>query len=270
MAPETARPLRERVNGVSVATVVRPPRPSFIHPPALPSAQTEFCLLADRINNRIRKIDAAGQITTIAGTGTYGFSGDGGPATAAQLAYPTDVYLTATGELLFADSGNRRVRKIATNGIITTIAGNGTAGFGGDGGLATNASFQSPNGLALDTDGNLYIADSFNNRIRKIDTNGIITTMAGNGAFGNSGDGGPATQAAIGLPSYLTFDASGALYVTQTSGWIRRIDANGTISTVAGTARVILVVMVARPPRLALNNPAGIRFNAAGNYLHSR
>ena len=221
--------------------------------------------IADRVNNRIRKIDAAGVVSTIAGTGTYGFGGDGGLATSASLAYPSDVYVTPTGELLIADSGNNRVRKIAANGIITTLAGTGTYGFGGDGGPATSALFSSPNAITQDAAGNLYVADKNNNRIRKIDNDGIITTLAGNGITGNTGDGGPATQAAIGSPAYLTFDASGALYSTQTGGWVRRIDTNGIISTVAGTGIADFGGDGGPATQAALNNPAGIRINAAGD-----
>ena len=239
----------------------------FYSPTGIAVSASGVIYIADKVNNRVRKIAADGVITTIAGTGSYGFSGDGGPAIAAQLAYPTDVLLTTSGELLIAESGNRRVRKIATNGTITTIAGNGNAGFGGDGGPATSASFQSLNGLVLDVDGNLYISDSFNNRIRKVDNSGTITTVAGNGAFGNAGDGGPASQATIGLPAYLAFDASGALYVTQTNGWIRRIDMNGTISTIAGTGTGDFSGDGGPAAQATLNNPAGIRISAGAIFV---
>ncbi len=239
----------------------------FYSPTGIAIDASGIIYVADKINNRIRKIAANGIIMTIAGTGSYGFSGDGGPAISAQLAYPTDVYVSPTGELLIADLGNRRVRKIAVDGTITTVAGNGISGFSGDGGMATSASFQSPNGLTSDADGNLYIADSFNNRIRKVDANGIITTIAGNGAIGSAGDDGLATQAAIGSPSYLTFDASGVLYVTQASGWIRRIDTNGVISTIAGTGTVDFSGDGGPATQATLNNPAGIRVNAAGDIV---
>lgn len=222
----------------------------FYSPSGIAIDASGIIYVADKINNRVRKIDAAGVITTIAGTGTYGFSGDNGPATSAQLAYPEDVCLTATGEVLITDSGNNRIRKIAANGIITTIAGNGTSGSGGDGGPATSASFNSPTGITRDAAGNIFVADTYNNRIRKIDTNGIITTYA-----------------VISVPNYLAFDASGALYVTKLTSLISRIDANGTITTIAGTGTADFSGDGGPATQAALNNPAGIRVNSAGDIV---
>ena len=142
-------------------------------------------------------MDTSGTITTIAGSGPRGFSGDGGPATAARLNSPADVAVDGSGNLYIADTGNDRIRKVDTSGTITTIAGSGASGFSGDGGPATAARLNSPADVAVDGSGNLYIADTGNDRIRKVDTSGTITTIAGSGASGFSGDGGPATAARL-------------------------------------------------------------------------
>ena len=138
-------------------------------------------------------------ITTVAGTGTGGYSGDGGQATSAQLDYPRGVFVDPQGTLYIADSDNNRVRKVSTDGIITTIAGTGTAGYSGDGGQATSAQLNGPGGVFLDAQGTIYIADSLNNRVRKI-VGGNITTIAGTGTAGFSGDGGQATSAQLNIP----------------------------------------------------------------------
>ena len=145
--------------------------------------------IADRGNRSVRKVTAAGIISTFAGTGVQGFSGDGGPATSAQLNTPASVMFSG-GNLYIADSSNQRIRKVDGNGTITTIAGNGVAGFSGDGGPATSASLQFPLGMAMDTAGNLYVADGDNNRVRKISASGVITTVAGNGVGQYFGDRG--------------------------------------------------------------------------------
>ncbi len=151
----------------------------------------------------VREVNAqTGDITTIAGNGTAGYSGDGGPATAAELSDPSGVAVDGSGDLFIADSGNNVVREVNLNtGIITTIAGNGTQGYRGDGGPATAAELSGPDGLALDGSGDLFIADSSNNVIREVNLGtGIITTVAGNGTDGYSGDGGLATAAELQRP----------------------------------------------------------------------
>ena len=162
--------------------------------------------VADFYNNRIRRIDQHGIISTAAGIGPAlglpgSFTGDGGPALSAQLNRPSNIAFDNEGNLYIADTNNNRIRKVDQNGLITTFAGNGTAGFSGDGGPALAAQLSLNNsdafvyiGMAIDNDGNLYIADNKNSRIRKIDRQGIITTIAGNGVQGVSGDGGPARQ----------------------------------------------------------------------------
>jgi sugar lactone lactonase YvrE len=194
--------------------------------------------IADTHSHRIRELNlTTGNIITVAGNAP-GFSGDTGPATSAQLNLPTALALDATGNLYIADTGNHRIRKLSlTTGIITTIAGTGTQGFSGDDGPATSAAIDSPTGLAIDTAGNLYLADTHNNRIREIAAStGTITTIAGNGSPGFSGDAAAATSAALALPHGLSFDAAGNLYLADTANHrIRRIDAlTGIIATVAG------------------------------------
>ena len=177
--------------------------------------------IADTSNRRIRKVDAAGVITTVAGNGDlFGVSidrGDGGPATAANLNLPADIAVDAAGNLYIADTQNQRIRKVDAAGVMTTIAGNGEQGFSGDGGPATAARLNHPEGAAADTAGNLYIADTGNGRIRRVDPAGNITAIAGNGQFsGDIGDGGPAVEARLFFPSGIAADAAGNLYVADT------------------------------------------------------
>lgn len=191
--------------------------------------------IADAANNRIRKVDGNGMITTVAGNGINGFSGDGGPATQASLSGPSGVAVDNVGNLYIADYANYRIRKVDGNGIITTVAGNGNNGFSGDGGPATQASLSPVRDVAVDRFGNLYISDTYNDRIRKVDVNGYITTVAGNGTRFFSGDGGPATQASISYPHGVSVDGLGNIYFADVSNSrIRKVDANGIITTVAG------------------------------------
>jgi sugar lactone lactonase YvrE len=189
--------------------------------------------IADQGNNRVRKIGADGLITTVAGTGQPGYGGDGGPATEARLNKPSWVATDAGGNLYISDRDNDRVRKVDANGIITTIAGSGTNGFAGDGGPATAASFDDPEGLGFNAAGNLYVPDDDNSRVRRIDRDGIISTFAGSGVAGSSGDGGPATAATLNGPNVVVIDSAGNVYFAEVSR-IRRVDLNGVITTYAG------------------------------------
>ena len=182
-------------------------------------------------NHCVRMVNTLGIISTVVGNGTNGFSGDGGPATAAELASAAFMAFDATGNLYVSDGGNERIRKVNTLGIITTVAGNGIQGFSGDGGQATSAEFYSPTGLICDDMGNLYMSDTGNERVRKISTSGIITTIAGNGGYSFSGDGGLALDAEFYAPSGLVRDASGNLYVLDSHNYrIRKVTPPLTIS----------------------------------------
>jgi sugar lactone lactonase YvrE len=196
--------------------------------------------IADRASQRIRKVTTDGIITTVAGNGTQGYSGDGGPATKAELLSPAGVAVDAFGNLFIADTWNQRIRKVGTNGIITTVAGDGytnlswLGGYSGDGGRATNAELNVPSGVAVDGSGNLFIADSSNSRVRKVGTNGIITTVAGGGP-NYPGDGGAATNAELNAPTGVAVDASGNLFIADTF-WerIREVGTDGIVTTVVG------------------------------------
>ncbi|MBI3426214.1 MAG: hypothetical protein HY011_25065 [Acidobacteria bacterium] len=195
--------------------------------------------IADSYNNRIRKVSLQGTITTIAGTGVGGYSGDNGPATQALIDTPTSLVFDRQGNLFFTDSLNNVVRKIDTTGKITTIAGTGQEGFAGDGGPATQARLGFPQSLTIDAGGNLYLCDTFNNRVRKVTPQGTISTVAGsNGQGGYSGDGGPATQARLDSPDGAAVDRLGNLYIADTENFVvRKVDTTGKISTFAGTGQ---------------------------------
>ncbi|NDJ14727.1 MAG: hypothetical protein EBY17_26620, partial [Acidobacteriia bacterium] len=203
--------------------------------------------IADRGNNRIRLLSkATGKITTIAGNGTAGFSGDGGAAPSAALNSPAAVAVDSAGNLYIADQGNNRVRRVSSaTGMITTVAGHGiNSGFSGDGGAATGAGFY-PVAVAVDGAGNLYIGDSHANRIRKVSAGtGVITTVVGNGSDGFSGDGGAASLARLSQPGGVAADSAGNLYIAdQGNNRIRRVSAaTGVITTVAGNGTNYLSV----------------------------
>ncbi len=222
--------------------------------------------IADTYNHRIRKVDTNGIIATVAGNGSLGYYGDGGLATGTGLAYPFGVAVDGAGNLFIADTYNHRIRKVDTNGIITTIAGIGVAGYRGDAAAATNAELQDPEGLALDRAGNLFIADTYNHRIRKVDTNGIITTIAGNGAAGYSGDGSAATNAQLSYPGGVTVDGAGNLFIADSSnGRIRKVDTNGIITTVAGNGNPGSSGDGSSATEAELYLPSGVAVDGAGN-----
>jgi uncharacterized repeat protein (TIGR01451 family) len=222
-------------------------------------------LIADYNNCAIRKVNTSGIITTAVG-GVCGYSGDGGPASAATLGGPLDPTFDSSGNLFFIDSENCAVRKVNTSGIITTVAGNGTCGFSGDGGPATSATFNAISGIALDAAGNLYLADSVNNRVRKVNTSGIVTTIAGDGTGGFSGDGGPATAAALFAPGDVEVNAAGIIYVSDVfNGRIRRIDAAGIISTLVGTGECCYSGDGGPAANARVTVPFGLGLDARGN-----
>ncbi len=222
--------------------------------------------IADATNHRIRKINPSGIISTIAGTGTNGYSGDGANATAAELGQPRGLAFDATGNLYFADLGYDVVRKVNTLGIITTIVGNGTQGYSGDGGQATAAELYWPWGIAFDLMGNMYIADEGNSRVRLVNTSGIITTIAGNGSGGYSGDGGQATAAEFADVMNVVIDASGNIYVSDNNnGRVRKINTLGIIITIAGNGGSGFSGMGGQATAAELAGPNGLALDAFGN-----
>jgi sugar lactone lactonase YvrE len=212
--------------------------------------------------NRVRKI-SNGVITTVAGNGTQGFSGDNGPATSAQLFDPEGLTADSVGNLYIADAGNERIRKVS-NGVISTVAGNGTPGFSGDNGPANSAQLSQPWGVAVDSAGNIYIADVQNARIRKI-SNGVITTVAGNGTAGFSGDNGSSTNAQLNGPFGVTVDSGGNLYIgDQSNSRIRKV-SSGIITTVAGNGMTIFSGGNGPATSAVLSEPEGVATDPLGN-----
>ena len=222
--------------------------------------------IADRTNKRVRKVDASGTISTFAGNGSSGFGGDGGPATGAQLD-PFNLDTDSVGNVYIADVGNNRIRKVDTAGVITTVAGNGSAGFSGDGGVATAAQLNSPRSVSADGAGNLYIGDVGNGRIRKVDTAGNISTVAGGGSPADGlGDDGPATSAALNAAEDVVADAPGNLYIAdQGVHRVRYVDLGGTITTIAGTGTNGFSGDDGAATSAKINGPRGLAVDAAGN-----
>jgi uncharacterized protein (TIGR03437 family) len=206
-------------------------------------------------------------ISTFAGIGASGFTGDGGSATAANLAFPAAVALDSAGNLYIADASNSRVRKVDTNGTITTFAGTGDFGDFGDTNVATKAGMNRPYGLAFDKAGSLYIADTYNDAIRKVAvSSGIMSTFAGNSMQGFGGDGGGATGALLDTPTALVVDAAGNLYIADTNNnRIRRVGTDGNISTFAGTGNAAANGDGGPATSAALNHPEGLAIDRAGN-----
>jgi YVTN family beta-propeller protein len=205
-------------------------------PYAVAQDATGNLYISDNFRHRIRKITPAGLISTVAGNGISGYNGDNIPASTAMLSYPNGLVFDKAGNLLVADGGNSRIRRIDTAGNITTVVGNGVFGYSGDGGLAVQAEMTQPFSLILDRKGNLYTSDLSNQVIRKIDASGIITTYAGNGIAGFGGDGGPATSASLNFPRGLATDAANNLYIADTiNNRVRVVNATtGIINTFAG------------------------------------
>jgi sugar lactone lactonase YvrE len=229
--------------------------------------------IPDALNRRIRKIDIGDTINTIAGTGIEGYTGDNGQATAAELGTPVGITFDKWGNLYYADESYCVIRKIDTLGVITTVAGNGApGGYSGNGGRADSAKLQYPVDVAVDLIGNIYIAELGNNIIRKVDTNGLISTYAGTGEFGYTGDNAAATNATFNFPEGITVDGAGNVYVAdEENNVIRKIDTSGIISTVvgnghnAGTGDGGFLGDGGPATAAELNNPTSVALDKDGN-----
>ena len=206
--------------------------------------------IADTANHVVRKV-SGGMITTFAGNNTAGFAGDSGSATNAELNSPSAVAVDAAGNLYIADTNRRGVAKFS-GGVYTTVAGSGSAGFAGDDGPGVNALLNDPTGVSVDTNGNIYIADTFNSRIRKLTPSGIITTIAGNGSLHNSGDGGPATQRGSYFPHGVAVDPAGNVYVADTfDSSVRKLQASYPVVAGNGVGNAASVAGRVSPSALA-------------------
>jgi uncharacterized protein (TIGR03437 family) len=222
-------------------------------------------LIADQNSDRIRKLNAAGVVSTLAGIGMPGYNGDLLPAIAAQLFSPAAVAADAGGNLYIADAGNQRVRRVNAGGWISTVAGNGSRGVAVSNSSAISASLDTPRGVCVDAAGNLYIADTANNAIRKVSLDGIITTLAGRGTAGFSGDGGPASAAQLTQPRGIAMDAAGNLWIADTGNHrVRRITPDGTITTIAGNGQPGFSGDGDLAASAQLQSPAAIAIDASG------
>ena len=225
-------------------------------------------IICDRGNSRVRRISAGGTVTTIAGNGQYRLARDGA-ALDAQFRVLEGLALDSAGNLIVSERGGHRLRRIGRDGTIRVLAGNGTPGFSGDGGPALNALVNTPFGVAVDRQDNVYFADQLTLRVRKIDTRGTISTVAGNGlpGFGvATGDGGPAVQASLSVPSGIAVDADGNLYIAETSGHrIRKVNPQGIISTFAGNGQQGFSGDGVPATSTSLNAPTGLATDSAGN-----
>ena len=225
-------------------------------------------LIADTYNHSIRRVSTSGTISTLVGTGMADYSGDGGLGTAATLNTPNGLAVDSAGNIFIADTLNHAIRKLDTSGIISTVAGTGVQGYGGNTGPAINGTLNSPNGVTVDSAGNLFIADTLNNVIRKVDTSGNITTFVGNGVQGFGGDGGPGFSASFNHPAGVAKDSSGNLFIADAlNNVIRKVSSGGTVSTFAGTG--VAGYSGDGGPALAatFQVPIGVSLDSLGNIL---
>jgi uncharacterized repeat protein (TIGR01451 family) len=246
-------------------TVVMATSATLAFPSAVAGDSVGNVYLTSQSTNAVYKLDGSGNLTRVAGNGRSGYAGDGSLATSALLFAPNGVAVDAPGNLFIADTNNHRIRKIATNGTITTVAGIGCCGYSGDGGPATSAQLNSPSGVAADSAGNLYIADTANQRIRKIAPDGTITTLAGNGSAGYSGDGSPATMAQLNYPNGVAVDAHGNVYIADTYNQSVRKIVNGMITTVAGNGTCCYSGDGGLAIAAQLCNPRAVVLDGTGN-----
>jgi sugar lactone lactonase YvrE len=236
------------------------------HPQGVAATPDGGLLIADTYNHRVRRVSPGGQITTVAGSGR-GFGGDGGPATAAQLAFPLAVAPTPDGGFLIADFGNRRVRKVSSAGIVSTVAGSGQRAFAGDGGPAAAAGLDA-GGVAANPDGGFVIADTSNARVRRVGPDGHISTIAGTGARGSGGDGGPATAAQLFFPADVEVAPDGSVLVADSgANRVRWIDPSETIRTLAGVGTAGYDGDGRDARLVQLNDPRGVAVGRSGDVV---
>jgi sugar lactone lactonase YvrE len=239
---------------------------SFNFPSGIAVDASGVLYISDSGNHRIRRVRTDGVVETIAGTGVIGFLGDGGQATSALLFNPGKLALDGGGDIYVSDQGNRRIRRIDSRGVIDTFAGKPRRAFGGDGGPATEAQLSGPTGLETDEQGNLFIGDAGNRRVRRIDSDGIISTVIGTGVNGSDGDGGPATAAQLGSPGHVAVDARGNLYVSdRINDRIRKVTLDGIIQTIAGTVPRGFSGDGGQATAATLNFPYDMAFDGDGN-----
>ncbi len=242
---------------------------TLYYPASVSLDDSSNIFIGDHFNNRIRKVDhSTGLISTIAGNGIIGFSGDAGPATSSELNYPIGVSIDASSNIFVADYFNNRIRRVDHfTGVISTIAGNGTQGYNGDGIAATSAEFYDPGDIYVDNSDNIFIADQANDRIREVNhSTGLISTVAGNGAGGYNGDGITATTATIETPTGVFVDGTGNIFIVDDNNQrIREVNTSGIISTVAGNGTNGYNGDLIAATSAELSNPYGVYVDGSGN-----
>jgi sugar lactone lactonase YvrE len=234
-------------------------------PDSIAFDQADNLYFSDQVNHRVFKVNASGVVTTVAGNGRPGFSGDGGQATAAQINAPSGITFDRAGNLYIAEMDGNRVRKVSPQGVITTVAGAGTGGYAGDGGPATETQLLSPSGVAVDKAGNLYITEWDNNRVRKVDARGVISTVAG-GESSVLGDGGPAVAARLAGPVRIFVDRTDNIYIADAFNYrVRKVSPAGIITTVAGNGASGSDGDGGPAVLASINGPHGVAMDGAGN-----
>jgi sugar lactone lactonase YvrE len=254
------------LRGKATETTAR--RLSFSRPEGLAVGADGSVFVSDAFNHAVYRIHTDGSVTRVAGTGLPGYAGDGGPASEAMLNRPADIRLDRKGNLFIADVRNHSVRKVDVSGRITTVAGTGEPGFSADGTPAAKAKLNTPWGLAVDHEDLLIIADSENHRIRRVQADGRLVTLAGNGREGFNGDGGLAIEASLSAPQALSFDPSGRLFIgDEHNNAVRVLGTDGRISTVMGTGAPGRGVIGDRAQGSALNDPENVLTTPAGDLI---